>query len=263
MMRLSSDSKPISLVTRAVKRRHPLQPQVSARQETVPGFDQARLARAHILLIGAGGLGSEIGQGLVRKGIGAITVLDHDSVEVTNLTRQRFFERDRGKNKAVALVRNLAMEATARTNLLGYPLSFQDAVSKGISLDSDVVVCGVDNDETRVEVARQFVALRPVVFAGTSRDADSGYVFVQEPGKACFVCQFPDAWDSSSTAACVPSEIAILKTISGFVLYAIDSLLMPRVRTWNYRALSLSGSWNERSSMVERQPECKLCGSRP
>ena len=67
---------------------------VTDRQERIPGFLQARLCGSKILLIGAGGLGGEIGEGVVRKGIGTLVILDPDVVEVSNLNRQRFFKED-------------------------------------------------------------------------------------------------------------------------------------------------------------------------
>jgi adenylyltransferase/sulfurtransferase len=57
----------------------------------LPGFAQGRLSAAKGILVGAGGIGSEIAEGLVRKGIGAVRILDHDDVEVSNLNRQFFF----------------------------------------------------------------------------------------------------------------------------------------------------------------------------
>jgi molybdopterin/thiamine biosynthesis adenylyltransferase len=102
---------------------------VTARQESVPGFIQQALMMAKVILIGAGGLGGEIGEALVRKGVGILTLLDHDAVELTNLNRQRFFKADLGKNKAHRLARNLAQEAVCGTVIQGYSLSLQDAIA--------------------------------------------------------------------------------------------------------------------------------------
>src|ERR1035437_5715026 len=63
------------------------------RHQGIPGFDQERYSRAHVICIGAGGLIGGVAPNLARKGIGAITILDHDEVEITNLNRQRFYPR--------------------------------------------------------------------------------------------------------------------------------------------------------------------------
>lgn len=126
------------------------------RQEQIPGFDQEKFSRSHVLCIGAGGLVSNIAPSLVRKGIGALTVLDHDEVEASNLNRQRFYTRDIGLNKAIALVRNLQGECTCGTALTGYAMSLETALHKGIDLTCDVAVCGVDNNSARVTAAQYF-----------------------------------------------------------------------------------------------------------
>ena len=71
----------------------------TSRQEKIPGFNQSELNYGTVNLIGAGGLGSEIGEGLVRKGLGFLNIFDEDTVELSNLNRQRFYEKDLGKNK--------------------------------------------------------------------------------------------------------------------------------------------------------------------
>lgn len=64
------------------------------RQAQIAGFDQAALSRAHVVCVGAGGIISHIAPALCRKGVGAITLLDADSVEPSNLNRQRFYPKD-------------------------------------------------------------------------------------------------------------------------------------------------------------------------
>src|SRR5438128_11506792 len=85
------------------------------RQRKIPGFDQRIFSQSSVLCIGAGGIVSQIAPTLARKGIGRIKLLDDDLVEASNLNRQRFYEADIGKNKAVALVANLQCECIAAT----------------------------------------------------------------------------------------------------------------------------------------------------
>lgn len=94
---------------------------VAARHRGIAGFEQAALTRAVVLLIGAGGLGGEIGEGLVRKGVGELHIFDGDTVEASNLNRQRFTAADLGKNKALCLARNLQLEGYLGTVITGYP----------------------------------------------------------------------------------------------------------------------------------------------
>src|SRR5262249_37047770 len=81
-------------------------PGAEDRQRKILGFDQEEFSRSHVLCIGAGGIISQVAPTLARKGIGKITLLDDDTVETSNLNRQRFYEKDVGEHKAVALARN-------------------------------------------------------------------------------------------------------------------------------------------------------------
>src|SRR5215467_15124064 len=119
-------------------------PGAEDRQRKIPGFDQEKFSKSHVLCIGAGGIISQIAPTLVRKGIGRITLLDDDIVEPSNLNRQRFYIKDIGENKAVALARNLQRECIAETEIIGHGVRLEDAIAEGIDLACDVAVCGVD-----------------------------------------------------------------------------------------------------------------------
>jgi molybdopterin/thiamine biosynthesis adenylyltransferase len=236
-------------------------PGVEDRQVSLKGFSQEALAKATVRLIGAGGLGGEIGEALVRKGIGTLILFDHDLVEPSNLNRQPFYENDLGKPKAHRLARNLAKQGFLGSTLIGYSLSFQDAVNMGVDMSADVVVCGVDNNPCRIAVSRYFRELQtPVVFTAVSEDASHGYTFLQQPGKACFACQFPKAINDESYPCGTPAVKDILKVVSGIVSYAVDTILMGRLRTWNFKNCYLDGTIPGNDWLVPRRPDCKLCG---
>jgi molybdopterin/thiamine biosynthesis adenylyltransferase len=233
---------------------------VTHRQELLRGFDQRALECAAVILIGGGGIGSEVGEGLVRKGVGCLKIFDHDAIELSNLNRQMFFKKDVHKKKGGQLAVNLAAHATSGTVLEGYNLSFQDAVALGLDMSASAVVCGVDNGKTRVEVCNYFRKLRiPGVFIAVDYAAEHGYVFVQEPGKACFGCVFPKTLYGRKAPCQTPAVKDILKVVAGLALYAIDSLLMHRKRNWNFRNIHLAGFAPSDGVIIEKNPRCPLC----
>ena len=235
---------------------------VTHRQELITGFSQEKLSQAAGILIGAGGIGSEVGEGLCRKGIGCLRIFDHDVVEHTNLNRQHFFPADIGRNKAVSLARNLAPHCHAGTTLEGNPISFEDAVALGLDLSAQFVVCGVDNSEARVAVSRYYRRLgTPVIFIAVDLLAECGHVFVQEstPTTPCFGCAFPRSLVGRKAPCFVPSAKDILKVTAGFALYAVDSLLMERHRNWNFRRIHLAGYAPDVLLNIEPNPNCEIC----
>src|SRR5258708_2842306 len=116
-------------------------PGAEDRQRKIPGFDQEKFSRGHVLCVGAGGIISNIAPTLCRKGIGKITLLDDDLVEASNLNRQRFYAKDIGKNKAVALAENLQAECIVATEIRGLPSRLEEAIATGVDLRCDVAIC--------------------------------------------------------------------------------------------------------------------------
>jgi molybdopterin/thiamine biosynthesis adenylyltransferase len=229
----------------------------------VPGFNQQALADSRIILIGAGGLGGEIGEALVRKGIGHLIILDPDIAEPSNLSRQRFYKSDLYKNKGKRLARNLAKEGFCGSLVQGYALSFQEAHESGVDLLGTISIVGVDNNPTRIAASRFYSKQGiPVIFTAVSAQADHGYVFIQEPGKACFGCLFPRSINND-TYPCpgTPAIKDILKIMGGIVSYAVDTLIMKRLRVWNYKSIFLDGTIPGSDSLIEARQDCKLCHS--
>ena len=236
-------------------------PGAEDRHSRIPGFDQQALSSAHVICIGAGGLNSHIAPTLTRKGIGRLTILDHDEVEASNLNRQRFYPKDIGNNKAFALVENLASECICGTDLRGYGVSFEAAVGRGIDLSCDLAVCGVDNNPARVAASRYFRQLgAPVIFTAVSADGDHGYVFVQEPTGPCLGCLFPDV-AAGQTYPCpgTPAIADILQLVGALAVYVIDTCLMPRQREWNYRRVWLRDGAFDSTQRVPVRGNCLLC----
>lgn len=235
---------------------------VTERQQRLPNYDQCKRDTLTEILIGGGGINGEVGISEVRKGVRSLIIFDPDIVELSNLNRQRFFRDDLYKNKAKCLGKNLIREATSRCLISAYPVRFQESIDNGLKISADVVICGVDNNETRVAAARYFLKTTSVIFVAVSEDADHGYVFVQEPGKACYGCIFPDAINDIAQHPCSPAIVDILKVVAGVTTFAVDTLIMGRNRNWNYKEVFLSGVVPERNAWIEKREGCPICGSR-
>ena len=235
-------------------------PGAEDRQRKIAGFDQEQFSKSSILCIGAGGLISHIAPTLVRKGIGRITLLDDDVVEASNLNRQRFYIKDIGRNKALALAENLERECIATTEIRGIGFRLEEAIARQIDLGCNAVVCGVDNNPARVAASRHFRFKGiPVIFTGVSRDGDCGYVFVQERHGPCIGCLYPDmADDDRYPCPGTPAIADILQAVGSLAVYAVDTLLMKRYRNWNYRRVTLSDGAGDGASLVGPRPGCRM-----
>ncbi len=196
----------------------------------------------------------------MRKGVGAIELFDGDTVEPSNLPRQLFDRSDLYKNKAICLRKNLLKQRIRKTKIIAHSCMFQKAVQDSVTIDCDIVICAPDNDETRTFVSRFFNKKVPVVFTGLDEQANSGYVFIQKPHNACIGCALPQVAKSShNSCPNTPSIIDLVKIISGFVLFAIDSTLMERKRNWNFRQIFLDGFVPDFVRKIQRKEGCPVC----
>ena len=230
-------------------------------QNKVKGFAGDSYQNARVLMIGAGGIGTLVGHGLVRKGIGRLTVCDDDDVEIQNLTRQLFHERDIGKNKALALARILSKQGFFSTQIKAFPCRFQEMLESGALENYESVICGVDNNPSRVAAAKWCREKGiPYITCGVSRDASFMYCAVQEKDQACFGCMLPAALDDGDYPCQLPGIIDTMMLVASFTIYALDTVLMGRHREWNLCSVSLDGSMPASQKIIAKKTDCPLCG---
>lgn len=197
-----------------------------ARQVIMPdvGEDgQERLLAARMLVVGAGGLGSPAIFYLAAAGVGHITILDDETVELTNLNRQILHTTASiGTSKvdqaaAAAAALNPAIEITPRRERL-------DATNVESLLEShDLAIDCSDNVETRYRLGdAAFRTGTPLVFGGAVRSEGQLALFhADTPDSPCFRCVFPDMPDARQAPGC--SEAGILGPVTG-VIGALQAL---------------------------------------
>lgn len=118
-----------------------------ARQTILPGVGtggQARLAAAHVLIVGAGGLGVPVLQYLTGAGVGRITLVDPDRVEVSNLHRQPIYGRHVGQPKVLAAAAEMAV-LNPETELTPLALRLDPANAPALVTAADLVLDCADS----------------------------------------------------------------------------------------------------------------------
>ncbi|HEU0184018.1 MAG TPA: ThiF family adenylyltransferase [Blastocatellia bacterium] len=158
------------------------------RQSLIPWWDQQRVAKARVLVVGAGALGNEILKLLALTGVGSVLLIDMDIIERSNLSRTVLFrETDEGCYKAEVAARRV-MEINPGTRAVGYPYNVEHKVGLGVFLWADVVICGLDNRAARIFVNGACArAGRAWIDGGI--EGLSGYVRVFDPARtACYEC---------------------------------------------------------------------------
>ena len=121
---------------------------------------RARLALAHVAIVGCGGLGSNAAALLVRSGVGELTLVDFDVVEESNLNRQLFFRDQLGAAKTEALAETLRrIDPGVALHLIRRRVTADDLVE--LVGDADVVIEAVDTAATKAMIATVLRRERP------------------------------------------------------------------------------------------------------
>jgi adenylyltransferase/sulfurtransferase len=151
-------------------------------------WDQDRLAKARVLVIGAGALGNEIVKDLALLGIGRIFVADRDHVENSNLSRSILFrERDCGRPKAeVAAERAARIYPAIQAHWCAANIVYD--LGLGICRWADVILGGLDNREARVAINQAAARAGKVWIDGAIERLD-GVARVFDPvAGPCYEC---------------------------------------------------------------------------
>jgi len=236
-----------------------------ARQIVLPqvgGVGQKKLKAARVAVIGAGGIGSAVIPLLAGAGIGQLTIVDCDIVELANLHRQPIYaDSDQGKPKAEAAAafvaaRNPSVEVRA----VDERVDASNAVA--ILAGHDLVIDGSDNFATRLAVSDACVALGvPLLSAAAIQFQGQAGLFRTKP---CYRCFVGDAFDAEDCDNCAELGVlgALPATVGGFAAMMALNLLpgigddqAGRVHLFDGERLS----W--RAITIPADPNCKACAS--
>ncbi len=227
---------------------------------------QQRLAQSHVLVVGAGGLGSAALMYLTSAGVGHISIADGDVVDLTNLQRQIVHREDTvGMNKALSAQRQLrSINSTISIDAIQERLSgstLEHAVRR-----ADVVLDCSDNFATRHDINRACVRYqKPLVSgAGVRFDGQITSFDLRRQDSPCYHCLFPDQPDGEEERCAIMGVFAPLVGIIGTMQAAeairlLSSIGEPLIG----RMLMLDGkSLNWQTVRFSRDAHCAVCAPR-
>ena len=240
------------------------------RQRLLPEIDQERLAASSVLVLGAGALGNEVLSHLAAAGVGNITVVDFDLVELTNLHRTLLFrEEDIGKNKAVVAARELRRLAP-ELEVHAVEGDFRFAIGLGYFRAAGVVAGCLDSVEARAAAA-QLCALAGVPYIDGGTSGLIGEVRHYLPGEGpCYACAIGNEarerllarWSCAGLAlTSVPEpERPALGATSGVIgshqAMAVLLALLGRQESWGFAHLYDGVRGRMEPVRLPRDPSC-------
>jgi adenylyltransferase/sulfurtransferase len=227
---------------------------------------QAKLKKASVLMVGAGGLGAPLGMYLAAAGIGRLGIVDFDIVDHSNLQRQVIFSAsDVGRPKLQAAKERLA-GINPHIRIDGYETRLSSENALGLFRDYDVIVDGTDNFPTRYLVNDACVLSgKPNVYGSIFRFEGQVSVFDARRGP-CYRCLYPEPPPPGLVPSC--AEGGVLGVLPGIVgsLQALEvlKLVLERGESMIGRLLVFDALQMKFRELRQRKdPDCPICGERP
>ena len=171
------------------------------RQLRLPNWKQAAIKSASVLIVGVGGLGTEIAKNLAMIGVGTIHLVDMDTIEYTNLNRQILFsDGDEGEAKAKIAAKNLK-KLNPHGNYFWHFTPLED-LDPSIYESVDFYISGLDSVTARKELIRRAVHnKKPLIDGGTATYYGHCYTYLPDRN-ACLECDPMREPEQESLAAC-------------------------------------------------------------
>ncbi|MDC8786650.1 HesA/MoeB/ThiF family protein [Roseateles koreensis] len=224
---------------------------------------QQRLLAAKALIIGAGGLGSPVALYLATAGVGHITVMDDDVVDLTNLQRQIAHTTARiGQTKVESLKQSLAA-INPEIQVQALPLRADAALLDQWVSQADIVLDCCDNFRTRHAINRACVTHRKPLVSGAAIAFDGQISLFDsaQPDSPCYACLFPPDSQVDEVRCATMGVFAPLVGIIGSMqaaealkwLIGLPTPLAHRLQMLDARRME----WN--AIEVRPTPDCPVC----
>ncbi|TXJ04072.1 MAG: HesA/MoeB/ThiF family protein [Acinetobacter sp.] len=234
-----------------------------SRQILLDGWDieaQEKLKLANVLIVGAGGIGCTSAELLARAGVGKITLVDTDSIEISNLQRQiAFSPKDLGRFKAEVLAKHLR-NINPHIQVEYHNMRLDEHNADDLVQHQDLVLDGCDNFATRYLV-NATCRKHQVALLSASAIGFEAQLFMVTADSACYECLFPKQQGNdglrcaeSGVLATTPVVIASLQAHHSLLFLGLGlTPLKQKLLLWN--GLNLS----QRILQFEKDANCPVC----
>ncbi len=230
----------------------------------IGGIGQEKLLNSRVLVIGAGGLGSPVIMYLSAVGVGNITIIDHDKIELSNLQRQIIHNTERiGTYKSESAAKFIS-QLNPDINVKSINDKINAHNADELISNHDIIVDGSDNFETRYAVADSSFKNDKILVAAaiTKYEGQISTWKRKNKNNPCFRCLFPNKPDTNIAGNC--SSNGVIGSLGGFLGSLQATEVVKEILEIGE---SLAGYINiydllnntSRKIKVNIDPDCKFC----
>ncbi len=227
---------------------------------------QRRILVSHALIIGAGGLGSPAAMYLACSGVGSITIVDDDIVDLTNLQRQIMHSTDRIGQAKVRSAQSTLAQLNPAVKVQALQTRADAQLLQSLVAQADVVLDCCDNFQTRQAINAACVQQRVPLVSGAAIGMD-GQIAVYDPREEhapCYACVFaPDAPPEEARCATMGVLAPLVGVIGAMQALEALKLLAQTGTTLSGYLLMLDARSMEWTRLrVHKNPACAVCAAK-
>ncbi|GAB6056668.1 molybdopterin-synthase adenylyltransferase MoeB [Methanobacterium movens] len=224
---------------------------------------QKKLLNSKAVIVGCGALGTVAANNLARAGVGIITIIDRDFVELSNLQRQMlFFEEDVGEPKALSAAKRLEA-INSDINIHPVVADLNHTNINELLVDADVVLDATDNIQTRMLI-NDFCTIHKIPWIYTGAIGTSGMIMNILPSGPCLKCLYPHIPRPGALPTC--DTMGVLNTATA-IMGSMEStqalkILLKEIDSNADGTLVVYDAWNNSIDhiVVKKVEDCSCCG---
>ncbi|KAF9160542.1 Molybdenum cofactor synthesis protein 3 [Actinomortierella ambigua] len=241
------------------------------RQLILPGFGiqgQLDLRNCSMLIVGAGGLGAPCALYLGAAGVGRLGIVDHDTVDISNLHRQVIHNEARqGMSKAESAALSVRL-INPHCKVVAHDLVLDSSNAQPIINSYDIIIDATDNAATRYLLNDACILGDKPLVSGSALRFDGQLTIYNYRGGPCYRCLFPTPPPAETVTNCsdggvmgvVPGVIGCLQALEAIKIAAkINESDVPTMTIFSANASTMFRTIKLR----KRKPDCIMCGDAP
>lgn len=237
-----------------------------SRQIMLPNFDidgQQKLLDAHVLIMGLGGLGSPVAMYLAAAGIGKMTLVDFDHVDLSNLQRQIIHSTNNLEQSKAESAAQSIKQLNPQVETLCIKQKLQESELQKLLSNVTLVVDATDNFATRFMINRAcYNSSTPLVSGAAIRMEGQVSVFdFNNPDSPCYRCLYDEDGDEDTSCSANGVMAPMVGVIGSIQAMEAIKLISGYGETLTGKLLITDALYQDwRSMKFKKSPNCPVCG---
>lgn len=229
----------------------------------IGGHGQKLLANAKVVIIGVGGLGSPCALYLAAAGLGQLTLIDDDVVDLSNLQRQIIYRTQDIDKPKTEIAKKSLLELDPELEIIAIQSKIDETNARDLLKNADLVIDGCDNFTTRHLVNKICHELKiPLLSGALGRFDGQIAAFDYKADSPCYQCFVPEAPTEAETCA----QMGVIGAVAGVIgtMMALEAIkIITHAGDSLFGKIMIYNGLNANSRILKlsKDKKCAICGT--